>query len=90
MNIEQKIQEAVEKVNLRKPETIAQAANQILTEDSYVDGGETVAIIDDPTYSLAGLRCKVKGPSTKGSGWVDIETPNGTVMPVQSSLLLKP
>jgi len=88
--IDQKIQEAVARVDLKKPTTIQEAANHILTEDSYVDGGETVAVIDDPTYSLAGLKVKVKGPSQKGSGWVDVETANGTVMPIQSSLLLKP
>lgn len=88
--IDQRIQEAVAKVDLKKSASIQEAANHILTEDSYVSGGETVAVIDDPTYSLAGLKVKVKGPSAKGSGWVDCETENGTVMPIQSSLLLKP
>jgi hypothetical protein len=88
-NIEQTIQEAVAKVNLRKPETVAEAANIILTEDNYVKGGETVATLDDPSYPYSGQRAKVIGPSDKGSGWVDLEFANGVKMPYQSSLLLK-
>jgi hypothetical protein len=87
-NIENKIREAVAKVDLRRPQSIREAANQILTEDSYVKAGETVGIIDDPTYPYSGQRAKVIGPSNKGSGWVDVEFANGVRFPVQSSLLL--
>jgi hypothetical protein len=88
-NIEQTIQEAVAKVDLRKPETITAAANAILTEDGYVKAGETVATLDDPTFPYSGQKARVVGPSDKGSGWVDVEFPNGVRMPYQSSLLLK-
>lgn len=88
-NIETTIQESVAKVDLRKPETIQAAANAILTEEMYVDNGESVGIIDDPTYAFPGQKVKVIGPSNKGSGWVDVELVNGTKVPVQSSLLLK-
>lgn len=89
-NIDDKtIESAVAKVDLRKPETIKEAANAILTEDLYVNAGETVGIIDDPTYAQPGIKARVIGPSHKGSGFVDVELPNGVKMPVQSSLLLK-
>lgn len=88
-NIETTIQEAVASVDLRKPETFARAANLILTEENYVKTGETVGIIDDPTYAYPGLRARVIGDSAKGSGWVDVEFENGVKVPVQSSLLIK-
>lgn len=88
-NIDAKIKESVEKVDLRKPETIQEAVNTLLTEEMYVDAGETVGIIDDPTYAYPAQKVRVIGPSNKGSGWVDVELVNGTKVPVQSSLLLK-
>jgi hypothetical protein len=88
-NIDAKIQESVAKVDLRKPESVQAAANAILTEELYVDNGETVGIIDDPTYAFPAQKVKVIGPSAKGSGFVDVELVNGTKVPVQSSLLLK-
>lgn len=88
-NMDSTIQEAVAKVDLRKPETLKEAVNQLLTEDGYVSNGETVGIIDDPTYAFPGQKVRVIGPSDKGGGWVDVELTNGTKVPVQSSLLLK-
>lgn len=88
-NIDKTIQEAVARVDLRKPETVKAAANAILTEELYVNAGETVGIIDDPTYAFPAQKVKVLKPSQKGSGWVDVELANGTVVPVQSSLLVK-
>jgi hypothetical protein len=88
-NIEATIQESVAKVDLRKPETIQAAVNTLLSEEMYVEAGETVGIIDDPTYAYPAQKVKVIGPSNKGSGWVDVELTNGTKVPVQSSLLLK-
>jgi len=84
--IEQTIQEAVAQADVRKPASIKEAANRILSED--VNSGDTVAIIDDPTYAQPGVKAKVVGPSAKGSGFVDVELPNGTKLPVQSSLLI--
>ena len=63
------------------------AVNQLLGED--ISSGDTVAIIDDPTYPYQGVEGKCKGPSQKGSGFVDVEMPDGVVVPMQSSLLLK-
>lgn len=87
-NIDATIQESVAKVDLRKPETVQAAANAILTEEMHVSAGETVGIIDDPTYAYPAQKVRVIGPSNKGSGWVDVELINGTKVPVQSSLLL--
>lgn len=81
------IQEAVAKVDLKKPVTITEAANAILSED--INAGDTVAVIDDPTYSMAGAKGKSKGVSAKGSGFVDVELANGVTVPMQSSLLIK-
>ena len=44
-NIDAKIQESVAKVDLRKPESVQAAANAILTEELYVDAGETVVFV---------------------------------------------
>ena len=63
------------------------AVNQLLGED--ISSGDTVAIIDDPTYPYQGVEGKCKGPSQKGSGFVDVEMPDGVILPMQSSLLLK-
>lgn len=88
-NIDKTIQEAVGNVDLRKPETLKEAVNKILSEDGYVNAGETVGIIDDPTYAYPGQKARVIGPSDKGGGWVDVEMENGVKVPIQSSLLLK-
>lgn len=65
---------------------VREAVNQILGED--ITAGQTVAVIDDPIYGLSGSKGKVKGESSKGSGFVDVELENGTKMPMQSSLLV--
>jgi hypothetical protein len=68
-------------------EAIQSAVNQLLGED--INSGDTVAIIDDPTYPYQGVEGKAKGPSAKGSGFIDVEMPDGVVVPMQASLLLK-
>lgn len=85
-NIDQLIQEAVAQADARKPGSIQAAANLILSED--VNAGDTVAVIDDPTYPFPGQKGRVVGPSAKGSGFVDVEMANGTKVPLQSSLLI--
>ena len=85
-NIDATIREAVAQANAGKPNSIREAANTILSED--VNAGDNVAIIDDPTYAQPGVKARVIGPSAKGSGFVDVELPNGMKLPVQSSLLI--
>lgn len=69
------------------PNFVAEAVNRLLGED--IESGNTVAIIDDPSYPYQGVTGKVKGPSAKGSGFVDVSLPDGNVLPMQASLLLK-
>jgi len=66
--------------------SIQEAVNMLL--ENFVKAGDKVAIINDPTYPCEGVTGKVKGVSAKGSGFVDVELPNGTVVPLQSSLLV--
>lgn len=66
---------------------VQEAVNQLLGEE--IKPGDVVAPIDDPSYPFQGVTGKVKGMSAKGSGFVDVVFPDGTVVPMQSSLLLK-
>jgi hypothetical protein len=66
---------------------IVGAVNQLLGED--ISSGDTVIPIDDPSYPYQGATGKCKGPSAKGSGFVDVTFEDGTTVPMQSSLLLK-
>ena len=79
-NIDEKIQKAL------LISDVKEAANLILAEE--IKSGADVAVIDDPTYPAAGQRGKAKGPSSKGSGYTDVEFADGRVLPLQTSLLL--
>ncbi len=79
------IQQIVEGLNSKKL-SVSEAANMILGED--ITAGMTVAVVDDPIQGFSGAKGKVKGESSKGSGFVDVALENGTVMPMQSSLLV--
>lgn len=82
-----KILEAVENVDVKAPASLREAAD-MLTGANRVSAGSKVAILEDPTYPFAGQRGTVKGPSAKGSGYVDVEMANKTVVPLQVSLLV--
>jgi hypothetical protein len=86
-NIESKISEAAKLVDLKSEASIQEAVCKILENGDFKSGSK-VAVIDDPTYSMAGQVGKVKGVSTKGSGFVDVEFENGLCIPLQSTLLL--
>lgn len=67
---------------------IKNAVNTLLSED--INSGDTVVNIDDDgAYPYQGVKGKCQGPSAKGSGFVDVRYPDGTVVPMQSSLLLR-
>ena len=66
----------------------AVAANSLLEDEGVTTAGATVVLIDDTGTYPAGTIGKVKGVSAKGSGHVDVELENGSVIPVMSSLLL--
>lgn len=74
---------------ISESKSVTEAVNRLLGEEIEFSSGSKAAVIDDPTYSLAGQKVTVKGPSAKGSGFVDVTTESGMVVPVQSSLLLK-
>lgn len=84
-DIESKITKALAQVSTTQ-ESVTAAVNVILEGD--LGAGTKVAVIDDPTFSYAGAKGVSKGPSAKGSGFVDVEFANGTTVPLQSSLLL--
>jgi hypothetical protein len=78
------IKELIENVDVKSKKSISEAANAIL-EDSNIKPGATVAVIDDPTYSRAGVKGKVK--SVEG-GYATLELANGESEPYQVSLLI--
>ena len=83
-----------------KPEAINEAVSQAAGDDASIQAatsrimegdvkpGSTVAIIDDPTYSAAGVKGKVKTAINLKTGTVDVELPGGSVVPMQASLLV--
>lgn len=87
MNIDKTIEEAVGSVNLNDESTVASAVARLL-EGGAAKSGAKVAVIDDPTWSMAGLRGTSKGVSSKGSGFVDVEFENGTTVPCLANQLI--
>jgi hypothetical protein len=78
----------VEGVKLNDQKSAAAAAKKLVESIVDLKAGQSVAVIDDPTYGQPGITGKIKGQSAKGSGFWDVELPNGTVVPMQSDLLL--
>jgi hypothetical protein len=74
----------MESVDLRKPSTIIEAANQALGLNGVSVGCE-VAIIDDPTFPTAGLKGKVKKID---NGLATVELHNGDQVPLQVNQLI--
>jgi len=62
------------------------AVNQLLGEDVKV--GQTVAVVDDPIMGMSGLKGKVRKISDSNPGYADVESDNGTVYSMQTSLLV--
>lgn len=85
---EDRVNEVLARVNVKKPETITEAA-RVLLADSVTDlkAGTKVAVIDDPTYPAAGQTGKVRGKAAQ-EGFVDVELANGAVMAMQADLLI--
>ena len=66
---------------------IEEAVSEILG-DPGIRAGAQVAILSDPIYGMEGIQGKVKGPSDKVSGCVDVELESGVVLPMMSNLLV--
>ncbi len=79
------IDQLISEVKLRDPQSIRNAALRLLSEDDHVKAGMECAVIDDPTYPLAGLKVKVKSVD---NGFADCEASNGHSYKLQTSLLL--
>lgn len=86
MNAKQIISETVGSRN--GDDAIREAVNRLLGED-ITAGATVVSIQDDSAFPYQGVRGIAKGPSAKGSGFTDVQFPDGTVVPLQTSLLLK-
>lgn len=87
MKIDETLISEIEKISSTDTAAL-QSLGNVLLEDGYVKAGMTVAVVGDPTYPFDGQRGKVKGPSNKSSGLVDVEFANGNIVPLQSSLLV--
>jgi len=83
MNIKQIISEATTNA---KRTYVQEAVNRILGED--VKTGQTVAVVDDPIMGLSGMKGKVKKISDSNPGYAEVESDNGTVYQMQTSLLV--
>lgn len=63
-----------------------QAVNVILSEGLEV--GQSVAVVDDVVSGWSGAKGKVKAISDSNPGFADVALENGTVVPMQASLLV--
>ena len=79
------LEEVLSKVDLRKPQTIAEAANQLLSEDTVLKVGDTATVVADPTYPYTGQKVKVK---SFNNGFASCTTENGTSVDLMASLLI--
>lgn len=61
----------------------------ILLEAPSIKSGTKVAVLDGTAYGIDGIQGVAKGPSTnKGAGFIDVELPNKSVVPIAANLLL--
>lgn len=63
-------------------------ALNILTDSADIKVGQKVAILDGTPYGLDGLQGVAKGPSNKNSGFINVELPNRTIVPIPANLLV--
>lgn len=86
--IYEQINESLKKVDLSDESTIQEAASALLTEE--LTSGDTVSSVhDDETFPYAGVKGIYIGDSDKGGGWANVRYADGTVVPIQRSLLVK-
>ena len=83
-DVQKAITEAMKKVYAGGK--VEEAVSEILA-DAGIKPGVTVAVLHDPIYGMEGIKGKIKGPSDKGSGFVDVELENGTTVPMMANLL---
>jgi hypothetical protein len=85
------IKQIVENVNLNDPKSVKSAARKIIESAVDFSSGAGVVLCDENGASgcpNSGVAGKIKGPSSKGAGWYDVEFPDGSVQACQADLLL--
>jgi len=82
------VNEAIAKVDLRSETSIQEAASMLLGGNNIKPGDKVVQINDNDSFPYQGIKGTAKGASSKGSGWTDVEYPDGVVVPVMTNLLL--
>lgn len=75
-----------ESVRSNSKHYVREAVNQLLGED--ITSGQTVAVVDDPISGINGIKGKVKKISDSNPGFAEVESDNGTVYNMQTSLLV--
>jgi hypothetical protein len=85
--IDQRVDEAVKIINAGGPNYLAEASAALLNFEPK--NGSRVVTVADTITGMEGLSGVVVGPSkNKGSGFVDVRTEGGTVVTLQSNLLI--
>jgi transcription antitermination factor NusG len=79
------IDQMLEKIDLAKPETIDSALVESI--QPTIKKGDTVAIMQDPTFPFDGLKGKVVGMRAD-NGYAQIEFANGMKLDCITSLLI--
>jgi len=70
------------------PKLSINEALNVLVEAVDIKSGQKVAILDGTAYGVDGAQGVVRGPSNKGSGFLDVELPNKMTIPIPANLLL--
>lgn len=85
------IKKIVDQVNLKDPKTVSAAARKIMESAVDLSIGTKVTLVDEdgahgcPNVGAVGT---IKGESSKGAGWYDVEFADGSVHPCQADLLV--
>lgn len=78
---EQKITKALE-----PSRSLEESLNILMEAD--IKTGQSVALLDGGPYALDGIKGTVKGQTNNKCGFVDVQLPNGMVIPVPANLLI--
>lgn len=84
--IDQRVSEAVKIINAGGPNYLAEASAALLNFEPK--SGSRVVAVSDTITDIEGISGTVVGSSKKGSGFVDVKTDGGTVVTLQSNLLI--
>lgn len=69
--------------------SVVESVNILMEAFNNIKSGTRVAVLDGTAYGIDGIQGIAKGPSAnKGSGFIDVELPNKSVVPIAANLLL--